>query len=755
MDLQLLSTNVSPNAPAEASEAARGLPETAPENPFARHLAEKLAAEHRLEQRLDAKAAAFAVRRQAERQWRNAQALKDSEQEETHDQAEDKEDQNAADPVAGALVGQMLPPQSQQTVQYTFMGNGLTTKPGDVRVPLSAQKGVSPAGRWAAQQLGLGVGSSGVAGGGLGALFLAKLQQLVAGNGQVDAQGSSLLHKLALDAGLSESQWQSLAAKMTDLAASKPAKSLFGVQGASSATASQQPVVTVDRTTVAGLLGDLMRQIQKMVAEAKPGPGIWVIQQPDESQLLTLAADAGMSEAEWSVFQEQYAKQGGKVDLSSLCAMLERHFDGLTSMTPATAPETDLPLLENILTRFGLDSDKVRQISNAAVSGDGSFDLAAFLAGVKGVSSSAPQVNLTPWEKEQLGLILDKAATSVGLPSQPVQPGNTLEDQFSLAQLTDYLQQGLDEIEARRVFPAAGAVINDLESLASQASFETKSVGWAPLVQDTLNKVRESLLQAAGPGNDPHVGIKAREGDKGYGLLNAQAEKNGAVIAKNLANEAKEFVLPGSTGAPGNVDAEVLAANTPGKDAGFWGQNSAMPAEGAGMTSSTGLTAADSRGAGETFAARQAPWPAFTNAEANQIYQQLSRGVMRGLENREHRLVLKLSPPELGEVRIELMVKDDHVRAMFAMESSKVKEVLENSMGQFRETLSQQGLILDECSVFVGQRDSSPDDFRRFVADWRQKRGGGRDQAPEVIPDIPFVTRDPLDREPTIINVMV
>jgi flagellar hook-length control protein FliK len=105
---------------------------------------------------------------------------------------------------------------------------------------------------------------------------------------------------------------------------------------------------------------------------------------------------------------------------------------------------------------------------------------------------------------------------------------------------------------------------------------------------------------------------------------------------------------------------------------------------------------------------------------------------MHGIRNDEHHLVLRLYPQELGEVKVDLLVRDGQVSINFNMENSRVKEMLESNMEQFRENMEQKGFSLGECSVSVGQRDDFDNEWRRFMMVGNSK---GLDR--ETLEDLP------------------
>lgn len=78
---------------------------------------------------------------------------------------------------------------------------------------------------------------------------------------------------------------------------------------------------------------------------------------------------------------------------------------------------------------------------------------------------------------------------------------------------------------------------------------------------------------------------------------------------------------------------------------------------------------------------------------------------------------LKLNPEELGEVKLEMVVEKDRVRAMIQAQNQQVQEVLERHLPRLREALQQQGLKLEEVQVSVDSRQQ--ENHRGFSQDQR------------------------------------
>ena len=98
-----------------------------------------------------------------------------------------------------------------------------------------------------------------------------------------------------------------------------------------------------------------------------------------------------------------------------------------------------------------------------------------------------------------------------------------------------------------------------------------------------------------------------------------------------------------------------------------------------------------------------------------------------GSENEVH---IKLDPPSLGKVRMNIITSGDTVRTVLVVENHAVKQVIENNFNQLRDSMSEQGLKVDSFTVTVGgesnQKNSSdessgnedkPSSFEETAAD--------------------------------------
>lgn len=102
----------------------------------------------------------------------------------------------------------------------------------------------------------------------------------------------------------------------------------------------------------------------------------------------------------------------------------------------------------------------------------------------------------------------------------------------------------------------------------------------------------------------------------------------------------------------------------------------------------------------------------------NQVFGQVLAGLRAGATRDSSSISLKLNPEELGEVKLEMVVEKDRVRAMILAQSQQVQEVLERHLPRLREAMQQQGLKLEEVQVSVDSRQQ--ESHRGFAQDHRQ-----------------------------------
>ena len=82
--------------------------------------------------------------------------------------------------------------------------------------------------------------------------------------------------------------------------------------------------------------------------------------------------------------------------------------------------------------------------------------------------------------------------------------------------------------------------------------------------------------------------------------------------------------------------------------------------------------------------------------------------------HKSSQVVVALKPQHLGEVTIRVQVDGDKVTASFHAASSEVRAILESSLPQLRQEMSQQGWQFDSQGVFGG--------MQQFLANQEQRQ---------------------------------
>lgn len=483
-------------------------------------------------------------------------------------------------------------------------------------------------------------------------------------------------------------------------------------------------------TTIAALLGQFVQDLQKATGDQKLGPGEWSFPVPDPALLQKIAVDAGMNESQLTALMDKMKDQDGKLNLGDFLASFSRHFQTLQDEVPVTVPETDLPLLQSFLERLGLPVPEVGRISEAAVRGDNTLDLQKFLAGLKNLPGEGI-ADITALEAEELQDLLANAGVSrqlqrALLPERlPVVEGLVESGPpvtLTLGRLKNMLAQAVDEVKANRLQADPLSFLADLQEVLSKSGFETKGPSLSSAVQGALVSVFEKLMESVDLAK-----VKVQQGTaKADMALEKKLAQSEDLLSAQNADAAT--LLDGETVEPvpamdrdGQLGKE--GRNAPASGELFAENSSVFQVEAAGAAKGEAVSAA----APSSQAAR--PFVHIPNLPPGlqqQSFTQLSQGVLQGLRNQEHHLILKLYPKELGEVKVEMTVRDNQVAVSFAMENSRVKEVLESNLEQFKENMEKQGFTMGECMVSLNRDNDGNEAWQQFQAGSLEKGAGRR-----------------------------
>lgn len=171
-------------------------------------------------------------------------------------------------------------------------------------------------------------------------------------------------------------------------------------------------------------------------------------------------------------------------------------------------------------------------------------------------------------------------------------------------------------------------------------------------------------------------------------------------------------------GQPEQQDGVTQAAST---------QTAASNANGAAMPNAIQPGAVSSLPIGaETADGMPMPAPA-TDIEAHPSAQLAAKGVAILGNQRGGAITMRLEPPALGQLRIELNISQGAVVADFTTATPEARVLLEANLGMLRERLESQGLTVERISVHGGRgTESAAPATASGGSDARQEGAGAR-----------------------------
>lgn len=101
--------------------------------------------------------------------------------------------------------------------------------------------------------------------------------------------------------------------------------------------------------------------------------------------------------------------------------------------------------------------------------------------------------------------------------------------------------------------------------------------------------------------------------------------------------------------------------------------------------------------------------------EERRVFDQIAGQIRTSASGDFGKTTLRLYPEELGEVKLDLTIENDRLRASLSAQTSQVQELLERYLPRLREALEQQGLRIESLQVNV-------DSQRGENGNWKQQQ---------------------------------
>jgi len=331
-----------------------------------------------------------------------------------------------------------------------------------------------------------------------------------------------------------------------------------------------------------------------------------------------------------------------------------------------------VPHLDSILRNFGLTPQELERIFSAARVADGRLDAGKFVSKLKQVSK---HIN-----KEAP----DAAAVKIG------------------QQLADNLKMLGIHMPAKA--KSGPMTLKDfIASLEQMAGGPDEQHKLSPEVQNTIEQIMAKVVVS---GDKTKTAIaKPHVANPEFADFNSRAKAKKGAESVEEEKRLSPFKTAGSPQDLKSVNAAKGAdlvsefkggrGSKPGINTESFNIQSQPIATNISPQMAAATTTEAVNGAGQQEKPFQDFLPTYL---VDQVGRQLSRALLRG----DRVIRLRLKPPELGAVKIEMDIKDSVLRLEMIAENSSVKELLLSNVHELRNALTEQGVKIEGLDVQVG-----------------------------------------------------
>ncbi len=326
--------------------------------------------------------------------------------------------------------------------------------------------------------------------------------------------------------------------------------------------------------------------------------------------------------------------------------------------------------LKELLASLNIDSETIDQLVDALQNGDAA-GLQGILNALRGLLHAATQV--APGAE----ILPDAAANRL---SQP--------EQLALNLL---IRAGLTGEEAQQVIQQARTANSGQPLTENTAQFAKTSA-------DAL-AAKPHSENSGGSGN---LHNSTRDSN-GSAKNSSEGPRNVTGLAGDRLETLASLVSPDKAG---NAQTNPLITRVAGSPLLNLMQPSGQPAPGIlaeGMPGQAPAALADAAAKAVEFA-RPAITETYTGRASMEkpiTAQIIEKFTMRSFGN-QREIHIKLDPPSLGTVRMNVSTSGEMVRATIIAENNLVKSVIESNLSQLKDSLAQQGVKVDSFNVWVG-----------------------------------------------------
>ncbi|MEA2102921.1 MAG: flagellar hook-length control protein FliK [Thermodesulfobacteriota bacterium] len=107
------------------------------------------------------------------------------------------------------------------------------------------------------------------------------------------------------------------------------------------------------------------------------------------------------------------------------------------------------------------------------------------------------------------------------------------------------------------------------------------------------------------------------------------------------------------------------------------------------------------------------------------VMDQLKRSMAMNIKNSQGNVSLKLYPPVLGRVDVNVSMSDGRVNAVFRVDMDLTRDMLQQNVHFLKEALAQQGVKVASLNITSGMQEKLPDGAYSFARQQQQDPGQG------------------------------
>lgn len=421
----------------------------------------------------------------------------------------------------------------------------------------------------------------------------------------------------------------------------------------------------------------------------------------DKPLLVQALKDLGISQEKISEFMESLPQSNGKITVSGLPRLLAE--------ADPEGKKVDRAVLTDLLTRLGLSKEEVSSLITKATDTQGRTSPKAMLALLtvaaqrqdQGVSQAlkemAAQMRVAQGDNTALG---DPERLKAQVEQAIVKIEQRVQAQTS--QASSGWQKALEQAQAALDKAVAANPATKAAQIAQADQAAQTLAGGEPGVEAAPQVVKAALAGQAAKLVD---GALASNEHQAAGNAKADAAQAGQTQAANPSQAV--------TGARAGTGMGAAGSDAGRQSAG--GDAANAQAKGEALTALAAAGRAGTPNAATAGGQTRATLPPYV---VRQVGDQMAQMVAR----QQSTLRLELKPPTLGELHVELAVKEGVLKATLTAETVAAKQALEAGMDQLKNELAQQGLKVERIEIAV-----NPDAERQAQAQAQAQTGSGGD----------------------------